>query len=35
MRNLFKIAIRNLIRENNKHMLETVIQTGGKHYCKC
>ncbi len=23
-------AIRNLLRENNKHMLETVIQTGGK-----
>ncbi len=23
-------AIRNLIRENNKHMLETSIQTGGK-----
>ena len=23
-------AIRNLIREDNKHMLETVIQTGGK-----
>jgi twitching motility protein PilT len=40
-------AIRNLIRENNKHMLETVIQTGGKEgmilmdaclhdlYCRC
>ena len=40
-------AIRNLIRENNKHMLETVIQTGGKDgmilmdaclydlYCRC
>lgn len=40
-------AIRNLIRENNKHMLETTIQTGGKEgmvlmdsclydlYCKC
>jgi twitching motility protein PilT len=23
-------AVRNLIRENNKHMLETAIQTGGK-----
>jgi twitching motility protein PilT len=23
-------AVRNLIRENNKHMLETLIQTGGK-----
>lgn len=23
-------AVRNLIRENNKHMLETIIQTGGK-----
>src|ERR1051326_8983898 len=40
-------AIRNLIRENNKHMLETTIQTGGKEgmvlmdaclydlYCRC
>jgi twitching motility protein PilT len=40
-------AIRNLLRENNKHMLETVIQTGGKEgmilmdqclhdlYCRC
>lgn len=40
-------AIRNLIRENNKHMLETTIQTGGKDgmvlmdatlydlYCRC
>jgi twitching motility protein PilT len=40
-------AVRNLIRENNKHMLETVIQTGGKEgmilmdaclfdlYCRC
>ena len=40
-------ATRNLIRENNKHMLETVIQTGGKEgmilmdaclydlYCRC
>ncbi len=40
-------AIRNLIREDNKHMLETVIQTGGKEgmilmdaclydlYCRC
>ncbi len=40
-------AIRNLVRENNKHMLETVIQTGGKEgiilmdaclhdlYCRC
>ena len=40
-------APRNLIRENNKHMLETVIQTGGKEgmilmdaclydlYCRC
>jgi twitching motility protein PilT len=23
-------AVRNVIRENNKHMLETLIQTGGK-----
>lgn len=23
-------AVRNIIRENNKHMLETLIQTGGK-----
>ena len=23
-------AVRNLIRENNKHMLETAMQTGGK-----
>jgi twitching motility protein PilT len=23
-------AVRNLVRENNKHMLETAIQTGGK-----
>ncbi len=40
-------AIRNTIRENNKHMLETAIQTGGKDgmmlmdsclydlYCRC
>jgi twitching motility protein PilT len=40
-------AIRNLIREDNKHMLETVIQTGAKDgmismdaclydlYCRC
>ena len=40
-------AVRNLIRENNKHMLETTIQTGGKDgmvlmdaclydlYCRC
>lgn len=40
-------ATRNVIRENNKHMLETVIQTGGKEgmilmdaclhdlYCRC
>jgi len=40
-------AVRNLIRENNKHMLETIIQTGGKEgmmlmdaclydlYCRC
>lgn len=40
-------AIRNLIRENNKHMLETSMQTGGKEgmvlmdaclydlYCRC
>jgi len=40
-------AIRNLIRENNLHMLETTIQTGGKDgmvlmdaclhdlYCRC
>jgi twitching motility protein PilT len=40
-------AVRNLIRENHKHMLETTIQTGGKDgmilmdaclhdlYCKC
>jgi twitching motility protein PilT len=40
-------AVRNLIREDNKHMLETVIQTGGKEgmvlmdsclydmYCRC
>jgi twitching motility protein PilT len=40
-------AIRNLIRENNKHMLETAIQVGGKEgmvlmdaclydlYCRC
>jgi len=40
-------AVRNLIRENNKHMLENAIQTGGKDgmvlmdtclydlYCKC
>ncbi|MGV3773978.1 MAG: type IV pili twitching motility protein PilT, partial [Verrucomicrobiales bacterium] len=23
-------AVRNLIRENNKHMLDTIMQTGGK-----
>jgi len=40
-------AVRNLIRENNKHMLDTTIQTGGKDgmvlmdsciydlYCRC
>jgi twitching motility protein PilT len=40
-------AVRNLIRENNKHMLDTAIQTGGKEgmllmdaclydlYCRC
>lgn len=40
-------AIRNLVRENNKHMLETAMQTGGKDgmllldaclydlYCRC
>jgi twitching motility protein PilT len=40
-------AIRNLIRENNKHMLDTAMQTGGKEgmvlmdaclhdlYCRC
>jgi twitching motility protein PilT len=40
-------AMRNLIRENNKHMLETTMQTGGKEgmvlmdaclydlYCRC
>lgn len=40
-------AVRNLIRENNKHMLENAIQTGGKEgmvlmdtclydlYCRC
>jgi twitching motility protein PilT len=40
-------AIRNLVRESNKHMLETAIQTGGKEgmvlmdaclydlYCRC
>jgi twitching motility protein PilT len=40
-------AVRNLIRENNKHMLDTAIQTGGKDgmvlmdtclydlYCRC
>jgi twitching motility protein PilT len=40
-------AVRNLIRENNKHMLDTAMQTGGKEgmvlmdaclydlYCRC